>query len=97
MSVMSFATPPFADKESVQRVVAALGGEPDGLQARYVTSHEGGIRIIAVWESMEHVQRFQKEKLGPALAQAMGEPTGTPDLETCEVLSSYVAQPAPAN
>ena len=94
MSIMSFATPPFTDKEGVDRVVAALGGQPEGLQARFVISYEGGIRVVAVWESLEHFQRFGKEKLGPALAQVMGEPTGTPKFESYDVLSSYIPTPA---
>jgi hypothetical protein len=96
MSIMSIATPPVAGKEGVERVIAALGGEPEGLQARFIIGSEGGVKVVAVWESLEHLERFSKEKLGPALAQVMGEPTGTPDFESYEVLASYVATPAVA-
>lgn len=96
MSVMSFATPPFADQEGVARVVAALGGEPAGLLARFVIKYEDGIRVVGVWESLEHGQRFQRDQLGPALARAMGEPTGTPRLDWYDVLSTYIATPVAA-
>ncbi len=97
MSIMSIATPPVAGKEGVERVIAALGGEPEGLEARFVIGNGRSVKVVAVWESAEHLERFSREKLGPALTQVMGEPTGTPEFERYDVLSTYLApatQPA---
>ena len=91
MSILSIATPPVAGKEGVERVIAALGGEPDGLQARFVIADGDKVKVVAVWESLEHLERFGREKLGPAITQVMGEPTGTPEFDHYEVLSTYVA------
>jgi hypothetical protein len=94
MSVMSFATPPFTSFEEFQRVMSTLGSEPEGQEARFVIEYEGGLRIVAVWQSRDHAERFQRERLGKALAEAIGEPSGRPEVLWYEVLESHVATTA---
>ena len=74
---------------------AQQGGEPDGLEARYVgTADDGTLRIVTLWESKAHAERFFTETLGPVLAKALGpEPVGAPEAVGIDVARSYVREP----
>jgi hypothetical protein len=91
MKWITVATPPFGSIEQFDKVLAQLGGEPDGLEARYAgTADDGTLRIVTLWESKAHADRFYAETLGPALATALGpEPTGTPQIVGIDVARSY--------
>ena len=87
------ATPPFSEIERFDAVLDELGGEPDGLQARYVGRVDGALRVVTMWESKEHADRFFAEQLGPVLAKVLGpEPAGPGDVTGIEVLRSYVRE-----
>jgi hypothetical protein len=38
-----------------------------------------GIRVVAVWESKQHADRFLEDRLAPALTSAFDEPEGRPE------------------
>ncbi len=57
-----------ADEEFYRRVAAEIGDEqPKGVVAHLVLKHDRGMRHIGVWESKEDWERFQSERVGPAL------------------------------
>ena len=93
---ITVSTPAFGSIEQFDAVQAAvqstLGGEPDGLEGRYVgTADDGKLRVVALWESKAHADRFFAETLGPALAKALGpEPVGKPQVVGIDVARSYV-------
>ncbi len=88
------AKPPFQSIEQVDGILAQLGGEPEGLEARYVGTADGRPRIVTVWESKAHADRFFTETLGPVLARVLGpEPVGAPEMIGIEVARAYVRQP----
>ncbi len=92
MSYLTIAKPAFGTLEGFQKIMGARGigqGEPDGLQARYVADVGDGIRVVAVWQSKEHADRFLDERLAPALATAFDEPQGQPEVLEGEVANSY--------
>jgi hypothetical protein len=95
MKWITVATPPFRSIEQFDAVLAKLGGNPDGLEQRYVgTAEDGSIRVVSLWESREHAERFRSERLGPALAAALGpEPAGVPEFLGIEVQRSYAREP----
>lgn len=97
MQWITVATPPFGKIEQFDRVLAAAGGEPDGLVARYVgTADDGKLRILTIWESKADADRFFANTLGPLLARALGpEPVGAPQVVGIEVARSYVASRSP--
>ena len=79
---------------AVRRGARAAGGEPDGLEARYVGTASGTLRVVTSWESKAHADRFFAEKLGPALAKVLGpEPAGAPEVIGIDVVRSYVREP----
>ena len=69
--------------------------EPDGLEACYVGTADGQARIVSLWESKSHADRFYAETLAPVLANLLGaEPAGTPEIVGIDVTRSHVHQPA---
>jgi hypothetical protein len=94
MQWITVATPPFRSIEQFDTVVAQFGGEPDGLEARYVGTANGKLRVVTLWESKAHADRFFTETLGPALAKALGpEPVGAPEVVGIDVQRTYVREP----
>ncbi|MEV8375121.1 hypothetical protein AB0P21_20455 [Kribbella sp. NPDC056861] len=90
MQWIAIATPPYDSIDQFDRVMDNLGAEPDGLQARYAGAAPDGLRIVMLWESKDHADRFFTERLGPALAKALGpEPAGTPTVVGIDVARSY--------
>ena len=92
---ITVATPPFPSIEQFDQVVSNVGDEPAGMEARYVgTADDGTLRVISLWESKAHADRFFTEKLGPALAKVLGpEPVGAPSALGIDVARSYARQP----
>ncbi|ADB31122.1 hypothetical protein Kfla_2032 [Kribbella flavida DSM 17836] len=94
MQWIAVATPPFASIEKFDQVLARMGTEPEGLEARYVGTSNDGLRVITLWESKAHADKFFAEQLGPALAKVLGpEPAGAPQVVGIEVERSYQRQP----
>ena len=95
MQWITVATPPFGSIEQFDTVLAHTGGEPAGLEARYVgRADDGKLRVVTLWESKAHAERFFAETLGPALAKALGpEPVGAPEAVGIDVARSYVREP----
>jgi hypothetical protein len=94
---ITVSTPPFDTVEQFDHVRAEVGDEPDGLQARYVGMADGKPRIVVLWESKAHADRFLSEQLGPALAKLLGpEPGGTPEVLGIDVARSYVRDTVPS-
>ena len=95
MQWIVIATPPLESVEQFDAMRASQAAEPTGLEARYVgTTENGELRIVTVWESKAHADRFFTQTLGPALAKALGpEPVGKPELVNIEVARAYTRQP----
>ena len=93
MQWITVGTPPYSI-EQFEKVLAQLGEEPAGLQARYVgTDGDARLRIVGVWESKDHADRFYADRLGPVLAQALGsESVGRSDPIGIDVAYSYVRE-----
>ncbi len=72
-------------QEQYEAINAQMGVEaepPDGLIFHAAGPVEEGWGILDFWESREHFDRFQQERLGPAVA-ALGDqaPPGPPDIK----------------
>jgi hypothetical protein len=94
MQWIAVAIPPYESIEQFDKVMDQVGGEPEGLEARYVGSTDDGLRVVTLWDSKEHADRFFADRLGPALAKVLGpEPAGTPQVLGIDVARTYVRQP----
>jgi hypothetical protein len=62
------------------------------MEARYIgTTDDGTLRVVSLWQSKSHADRFFAEKLGPALAKVLApEPVGASNLVGMNVQRSYV-------
>ena len=92
---ISVGTPPFSALDQIDAVLSELDGQPDGLEARYVgTTPNGEVRIVSLWESQAHAERFFADTLGPIIARVHG-PEAVParELVGIDVARSYVRQP----
>ena len=91
---ITVATPPFRSIEGFDQVVAQVGDRPDGMLSRYAgTTEDGSLRVVSVWESKAHADRFMTEELGPALATVLGpEPAGVPQALGIDVARTYTPQ-----
>ena len=72
---------PGVTAEMFDRLHAAIdpdGNPPDGLLFHAAGPVECGFGVIDFWESRAHFDRFQQERIGPAMA-AIGAPVGPPD------------------
>ena len=75
MSVVVTAVAPF-DVETYDRVTERVmeGGRlPEGCELHIAGPIDQGWRVITVWESQEHFDRFRQEKLLPAIVEVTGQ------------------------
>jgi hypothetical protein len=94
MQWITVATPPVGSIEKFDALVAEFDGAPDGLEARYVGTTDGELRVVSLWESKDHADRFFTETLPPVLARVLGpEPAGAPENTGIDVSRSYVREP----
>jgi hypothetical protein len=54
------------------------------MSASPTTGLGDGIRVVAVWESKQHADRFLEDRLAPALTSAFDEPEGRPSRPMAE-------------
>ena len=54
------------------RLLDLTGGTADGLLVHVARATETGFQIVDVWESKEQFERYQKELIGPLLAEMTG-------------------------
>ena len=73
--------------DEYDRLNAEVGEDPEGLILHTASEKNGKARIIDVWESKEAYERFERDTLMPAMAQAGLEPPteGPPPRDEFEV------------
>ena len=90
MQWITVATPPFNSIEDFDKVTAEFGA-PEGMEARYVGKSDGELRVVSLWETKAHADRFFTTTLGPALAKVLGpEPVGQPEALGIEIQRTFV-------
>jgi hypothetical protein len=86
MAILRIVQPPMVTQEVYDAVNAHMSVHampPEGLIMHSAGELNGTWQIVDVWESEEHAQRFDAERLGPAIAAvaaatpAPGPPTTT--------------------
>ena len=75
MAFIRIFQPPEATAEIYDRVNAEArvdADPPEGLLFHCAGEADGKWQIVDAWESREHAQRFDEERLGPALEKVLG-------------------------
>lgn len=91
MAVIRIVRPPMVDAQTYDAVNAKIdveAGAPEGLLMHCAGEVDGAWQIVDVWESEKQAQRFDAERLGPAIAEASGQtPPGPPPTTLYELHS----------
>jgi hypothetical protein len=92
MSIIRINTPPLLTAEVYDEVNVKAGvnsDPPAGLLMHCAGEIDGVFQIIDVWESQEHADRFDNDRLGPAINEVVfaanpgqAPPPGTPPSAT---------------
>ena len=79
--------------DAVNAKMDVVANPPEGLICHTAGVAEGNFRIIDVWESKDDYDRFNKERLGPAIQEvSQGQaPPGGPPSEKVYELHSVIA------
>jgi hypothetical protein len=102
MPIVRIVSPREVTYDVYQQVQAKLdvdSNPPDGLIVHTASEVDGRLKVVDVWESEEHAQRFGEERLGPAIAEVapnVGGPPGPDQIEIYEIRHLVLPQPAPA-
>lgn len=82
MAVIRIVRPPMVTAEvydAVNSKAGVDGNPPEGLLVHTAGEVDGQWQIVDVWESEEHAERFNAERLAPAIESVMGgAPPGPP-------------------
>ena len=94
MEYIAIMDSPAGSIENMERVLAQIGPEPEGLIARYAGMVNGQLKVVGIWESKAQADQFFAERLGPALAKILGPQTfaaaGPPPIMGIEAAHSYL-------
>jgi hypothetical protein len=75
MQTWAFVSDVPISREQYDKLDQELGSDnPEGLIVHVAGESGSGIRIIDVWESKQQFERFQSERLGPAMLKVGIEP-----------------------
>jgi hypothetical protein len=78
--------------DAVDKAVDAKGDPPDGLIAHSAQDLGGKMRVVDIWESPEAFGAFAESRLGPAIAQTLGDDgPQAPEPEFTELHNAYKA------
>jgi hypothetical protein len=89
MAIIRIVRPPMVTAETYDAVTASAGFDqspPEGLLIHTAGEVDGQWQIVDVWESEEHAERFNTERLLPAIEAVMGgAPPGQPPTTVYEL------------
>jgi len=81
-----------ANYDAINAHMGVRENPPEGLIIHTAgTTDGGGFRIVDVWESREHFERFMADRLGPAIKAVVTGDATPPETEIYELYS--VIQP----
>ena len=93
MAIIRITQPQMVTQEIYEAVNAKMGVDanpPGGLLLHCAGEVEGRWQIVDVWESEQHAQRFDSERLVPAIEAVVGSPPQGPPTTTTYELHNLV-------
>ena len=86
---LDFAENTVDDYDSVCEALNFPTDWPDGLLAHGSADIDGRLRVVDIWESAGHFDRFVESRLGPAIGQALGDRAREPKRSDQELHTFY--------
>ena len=78
--------------DALDKAIDARNNPPDGLISHSAQDLGGKLRIVDIWESAEAFGTFAQSKLGPTMAETLGdEAPPPPEPEFTELHNAYSA------
>jgi len=71
--------------DQVNEKIDPEGNPPEGLIIHVGSITGSGVKVIDVWESEDAFNAFRESRLGPAVAEVMGETAGPPNIEVLDL------------
>ncbi|MGH9010623.1 MAG: hypothetical protein ACRDYF_12365 [Acidimicrobiia bacterium] len=62
---------------------------PDGLKAHASTEVDGRLRVMDMWESRQHFDRFVESRLQAAIGKALGDRAEAPQITEFQLHTIY--------
>ena len=77
--------------DAVDSALDPKGNPPDGLIAHTARFDGGTLRVLDIWESPEAFGAFAESRLGPTIAETLGDdaPPGPPEPKFTELHNAY--------
>ena len=82
--------------DAVSRRLALDEDPADGLILHAAGFSGGTFRMVEIWESAEHLERFQRERLLPAVRELVGAAASAPTSESYELHNLVAPGAVPA-
>jgi hypothetical protein len=86
---MDFANLGLSDYDAVCEKLNFPSDWPDGLISHGSAEVDGKLRVVDVWESQDHCERFAQSRLGPAIGEALGDRAEEPQVSPQELHTFY--------
>ena len=86
---LDFAENTTDDYDRVSKELNFPADWPDGLIAHGSAEIDGHLRVVDVWESGGHFDRFLESQLGPAVERALGDRARQPERSDQELHTFY--------
>ena len=79
--------------DAVDKALDAKGNPPDGFIAHSAEDLGGKVRVRDLWESAQAFEAFAESRLGPTIAQTLGDdaPSQAPEPKFTELHNAYSA------
>lgn len=86
---LDFAEMTTADYDRVCEELDFPGDWPEGLIAHGSAEIDGHLRVVDIWESSGHFERFRDSRLGDAVGRALGDRAREPERSDQELHTFY--------
>ena len=88
---LEYANLTLQDYDSVCEALHFPAEWPDGLRAHASTEVDGRLRVMDMWESRQHFDRFVESRLDSAVGKALGDRAESPQITEFQLHTLYAS------
>ena len=86
---LEFTNLTLQDYDSICKAMDFPTDWPDGLKVHASTEVDGRLRVMDMWESRQHFDRFVESRLQSAMGEAVGDRAEAPQITEFELHTIY--------